>query len=670
MMNRSTPSRVLLLLLSMLCLLLATGPATSAPLPVTGTPLRLEPPSGFVPAATFPGFEMRDAAATLLVAELPAPFATVQAGFTEEALLTQGMVLEERGARSFSDLPGELIRLQQNAPNGVTYTKWLALFGDDERTFLVTAGVPVAKADELGPAMVKALDSIVWQREAVVGEEGLRFRMTGPKGLDHRQRFLNNLVWSEPESSSLAPTLVAGNSFLSPAETALESFARLRLSQTREIRDLGEAEARPTRLGDLDAVELVARAKDAETGDPVTVYQVMAYDADIYFLIQGFAPKTKQQRWLKRFRAAVDTFRRVEDPKQTAGGATAVSRSAAVGKPVRNAKPERFGGYGLKVWLDGQATWRSDAEQNFHDQPWAVAGPVASNPTLRFEVTGEVGTLQGVTVWFDRVKDGKRQMEIYSVDRNLALEPGRDLPLRVTERIANASLEQIDGLAPGIYGMRLQVNGTDGWDAQHVLFEVAETGPGAETRPEAEIGPEETAPEASAAGASELDDSVQTTLTYLEACRAGDGSACYNASIRLRDGTDTEVDLETAVTLLGRGCHLQSAAACHYLAFLHHDGEDGVTRDHELAEGLYQRACDLGRARACLDLADCEMQAEAKVMRLLGLYQRACELESGTGCLELARLLEKSELGLPNERKTIERALDQACRYGEEEACP
>ncbi len=666
MMNRSTLSRALLPLSFALYFLLSTGPAGSAPLPVTGTPLLIEAPAGFVPAATFPGFEMRDAAATLLVAELPAPFAVVSAGFTEEALLTQGMVLEERGARSFSDLPGELIRLQQNAPNGVTYRKWLALFGDDERTFLVTAGVPLAKADELGPAMVKALDSIVWQRETVVGEEGLRFRMSGPKGLDHRQRFLNNLAWSEPGSSSLAPTLVVGNSFLSPAATALEPFARLRLSQTREIRDLGEAEARPTHLDDLDAVELVARAKDAETGDPVIVYQVMAYDADIYFLIQGFAPEAKQQRWLKRFRAAADTFRRVANPEQKAGsgGASTAARSAAVGQPVRNPKPERFGGYGLKVWLDGQGTWRSDAEQNFHDQPWAVAGPVASNPTLRFEVTGELGALQGVTVWFDRLQGGKRQMEMYSVDRGLALEPGRDLPLRVTERIANASLEQIDGLAPGIYGMRLQVNGTDGWDAQHVLFEVVERGT------ESETGPEEAAPEPSEAEVSEPDDAVQTTLTYFEACRAGDGLACYNAAIRLRDGTDTEVDLETAVELLGRGCHLQAAAACHYLAFLHHDGEDGVTQDHELAEGLYQRACDLGRARACLDLADCEVQAEAEVMRLLGLFQKACELESGTGCLELARLLQKSELGLPNERETIERALDQACRYGEEEACP
>ena len=62
------------------------------------------------------------------------------------------------------------------------------------------------------------------------------------------------------------------------------------------------------RLGDLPAVELLAEAEDAETGDPLVVYQVMSFDHEVYFLIQGFAePKTRLE-WLRRFRAATATF--------------------------------------------------------------------------------------------------------------------------------------------------------------------------------------------------------------------------------------------------------------------------------------------------------------------------------------------------------------------------
>lgn len=164
-------------------------------------------------------------------------------------------------------------------------------------------------------------------------------------------------------------------------------------------------------------------------------------------------------------------------------------------------------------------------------------------------------------------------------------------------------------------------------------------------------------------------DDIGATSYFLEACRAGDGLGCYNGALRKREGVGTDASFAVAAQLFGRGCELDSALACRYLAYLHHDGEDGVEADHDRAEALYQKSCDLGQAAGCLDLADCEANGEADPKRLLGLYQAACKLESGAGCLAYARLLEKNDPGLPNRQQLLEHYLGLACRYGEAEAC-
>jgi hypothetical protein len=77
------------LTIPLVAMLLQVSPVLAQPVRVTGTSVALAPPPGFEPSSRFPGFERADLQSSVMVTEIPGPFAEVTSGLTAAALATR-----------------------------------------------------------------------------------------------------------------------------------------------------------------------------------------------------------------------------------------------------------------------------------------------------------------------------------------------------------------------------------------------------------------------------------------------------------------------------------------------------------------------------------------------------------------------------------------------------
>jgi hypothetical protein len=301
---------------SLIASLLCSGPAVAEPLAVhaPGTQVSLVPPRGFQPATRFSGFENAEAAASIMISELPTAAAGLQQQMSgEKALATRGMRLVEardvdaRGGRA------RLLDVRQDA-NGVHYAKWMLIGGDARSTALVVATFPADDA-ELSKSLRAAVLSASWSdaRESDPFA-GSGFRLGDSAVLKYAHRLGSLLLWTESGWLGRVPQetmLGAGISAESRGGADLRTFARTLPRLLRPLRDVSNLQSRTTTLGGLPAEEVVADARDVQTGAAVRFYAVVGADrADFYLFLVGLAPPDRFPALLPEYRRLAGTFER------------------------------------------------------------------------------------------------------------------------------------------------------------------------------------------------------------------------------------------------------------------------------------------------------------------------------------------------------------------------
>jgi len=282
---------------------------------VPGTNVTIELPAGFSPAAQFPGFYQAESGASIMVTELPGPFAEVREGMTKEGLATRGMVLLESHPVPVDGREALLLKVKQQA-QGVDYIKWFLVAGDELGTTLVVGTFPSRTTESLSAPVRQALLSTTWDREARFDLfEGLRFRLESTPKLKIANRMNNMIVFNEEGRLGPLgpgePYYIAGNAVAKTDISDLPAFARARAAQTANIAWLRNLKGRPLTLGGLEAYELLADATHTGSGIPIQFYQVIVPADGTYYILQGFVNSDRAAEFLEEFRRVTETFQRV-----------------------------------------------------------------------------------------------------------------------------------------------------------------------------------------------------------------------------------------------------------------------------------------------------------------------------------------------------------------------
>lgn len=289
---------------------------TSAPnTAVTGTRVSLTPPAGFTAATQFPGYGQESTRSSIMVTEIPGPFSELAAGFSQpKELAAKGLSLIGRSEIKVGEYPALLAHVSQRA-QGVAFQKWILLFGDQQESVMLTATFPAARARALSATMKASLLTAIWERgKNVPAEEGLTFSVNEAGGLKLTKRIANALLYTKsqiiPNKSVDEPLFVVAQAVSKVNAADAENIAFARVKQINTLTDIAVETSNKVVVDGLEGYEIIAGAKDRDSGEPMTVYQTMLFDGDTYYLMQGIISRRAGDAHLPAFKEMAASFKR------------------------------------------------------------------------------------------------------------------------------------------------------------------------------------------------------------------------------------------------------------------------------------------------------------------------------------------------------------------------
>jgi hypothetical protein len=281
---------------------------------VIGTKVSLTKPAGFTTAKTFSGFQQDSTQASIVVTEIPAAYQQVTADFTAANLKTRGINQLGRENIKIAGYPGLLVRVTQSA-NGTTYNKWIAVFGDDKETVSIVATLPQAGDASLFRSLRTSITSAKWNRTKVVDPlAGLQFTATATPDLKFTKRIQNALLYTKdgviPAADPNDPLLVVTQAISTVVVVDPQQYAQKRLAQTQQAKNIQITSTTPITIDKLQGYEIIADAVDPTTDRPIVVYQVMLFEGQTYYIMQGLVGSNAKSKYLPEFKKIATSFRK------------------------------------------------------------------------------------------------------------------------------------------------------------------------------------------------------------------------------------------------------------------------------------------------------------------------------------------------------------------------
>jgi hypothetical protein len=278
---------------------------------VPGTKVSLAPPTGLKPSSQFPGFDDQETGASITIAEMPGPYSVMAEGMTKEALAAKGISLLSRKEISLNGRPGILLHLRQEI-SSVDVLKWLAVTGNEKETIFIAATFPEQVKARWSSEMEKSVLSARLDGEPGADPlAGLNFSFSDDPSLKVAMRFPSKVILTEDgDMQGGGPLFIVSSS---PSEAIIPDVKKFaeQLMQTAQVSGITIKKQSDVTIAGLPGNEIVAEAKwNASPGEAVIIYQVLLLDKKNYFLMQGFASRGEQEKYLAVFARIAQSFRK------------------------------------------------------------------------------------------------------------------------------------------------------------------------------------------------------------------------------------------------------------------------------------------------------------------------------------------------------------------------
>lgn len=275
----------------------------------------LVPPQDMVPSKRFNGFENEERAAAISIVEMPAEaYEQLSAGLTKEALRQQGMDVTSRENLKLGDRAGVLVAGAMTGP--VKGRKWVLAVKGQDLTALLIAQIQGGGDGYTEEQIRKALQSVALRGPVSLDEQvsALPFRIGDRAGFRPVRVIAGNsvLLTDGPLDTIKAveqPIVILAVSLQPPppAGERRDQFARAALNSNQVLKEIRIERSESFRLKGQDWHEIVARAKDAASGEDVVVMQTIRFEPDRYVRMVGLTRAEKRDQILPRFRNVIDT---------------------------------------------------------------------------------------------------------------------------------------------------------------------------------------------------------------------------------------------------------------------------------------------------------------------------------------------------------------------------
>lgn len=279
--------------------------------PVKGTSVIVPRPAGFTDGERFQGYQQEDTGSSVMVLEIPGPYSEITKGFVADRLKAQGMTLLSKEEKTFGQYKGLLLSVTQSA-YGIEFQKWNAIFGDENKTYMVMATFQKSMAAKLSPLLKKTVLAARVGGQPANPLDALDFEITPIGEMKLAKVFGPSMIFSRkgvfPDPSGLNPMMIAAKSFeMSVPARARKMFAEMRIKKFPDVTDVVIKLSEEITIGGLDGFEVIATGKKSDT--EVAAYQVVLFDSDGYYLIYGTIVRDQVKPLLPVFRQMAKSFK-------------------------------------------------------------------------------------------------------------------------------------------------------------------------------------------------------------------------------------------------------------------------------------------------------------------------------------------------------------------------
>lgn len=291
--------------------LTAAAPAAEVVFP-PGSRIGLAPPPDMDVSQRFTGFESRSKNAVITAVEMPPEaFADLSGGLTAENLKRQGITMTSR--ETFPVASGEAVLVEGDQKEGGTpVRKWLLVVKEPTMTAFVI-GQKLGGEAAAGREMRDALKTVAIREPRGLDEQlsALPFRLGDMAGFRPVRIMSGNSVLLTEGASDVIrnaeqPVLVIARSTGLPPRDQRDAFARAALRSNTTLRDIVIERSQGFRQSGADWHEILAKAVDIPSGQPVTVTQTLRFAHDHYVRVLGMVRAEARDEMLPRFRAVSD----------------------------------------------------------------------------------------------------------------------------------------------------------------------------------------------------------------------------------------------------------------------------------------------------------------------------------------------------------------------------
>ncbi|MCE7940105.1 MAG: hypothetical protein DYG95_00705 [Chlorobi bacterium CHB1] len=282
---------------------------------VAGTRVSLTPPAEFTLSAQFPGYQQESTGASIMVTEIPGPFAEVSAGFSVPAeLAKKGMTLQTKEEITVDGRTALLLQIWQVAA-GKEFLKWILAFGNANETVMVMATFPKQHESDRSEKLRTSLLTVTWDSEKSVSPtEGLSFTLSEKGEMKLAKRMANMLIYTKggimPTEGEDVPLFIIGQSISKVNVEDPESLAKLSLLQNDSVADIEIEQPVKVLIDSLSGYEIIAKGMSAKSKQPTVIYQMMLFEDQNYYIMLGMVGSEKREAYLQVFREMAGSFRR------------------------------------------------------------------------------------------------------------------------------------------------------------------------------------------------------------------------------------------------------------------------------------------------------------------------------------------------------------------------
>lgn len=297
-------------------LTIAIGPAFAAdPVFPTNSRVGMVPPVGFTPASRFVGFENVSANAAILISSMPAEaYPELEKNLTDEALTKGGLKITVREPITLKDGKGVFIAGPREASGQKRY-EGIAIATTGGVTTFISVQMLEASHEQVTDAMLRdAFKTISVRKEIPESEKlsilpykfanmaGFRVLLTAGDGSAILTEGPKDTVKGAEQPFVLVGVKV-GNV---PKREERDKFARDVFSGAPGLKDVRITRAEPLRIGQSDGYEIIADAKEAESGADVTAVQWLRFGENGHLQMLGIVRKNQWAETYPKLRAIRD----------------------------------------------------------------------------------------------------------------------------------------------------------------------------------------------------------------------------------------------------------------------------------------------------------------------------------------------------------------------------